>query len=220
MPAPRSAWVACALALVLATAGVAAAATPKLASIHRLSAAQFAAIERVYVAALPLDTLSDGGPPSQAQADRVTRKAVSACLKLSTKDPLLRALRAGCPAISALTQVTVDLGECSSAACLRSALGRARSALRKAVSGSRTSDRAVNATRLPAACKRPLVTPAKGYAVYRELDGALAKLQHALSTGSASDLAAAQAALDAADRHSSSLPTAKTSLRQLRASCR
>ena len=144
---------ACTLAVTLS--GVVMAATPKLSSIHRLTAGQLAAIERVYVAALPLDKPN----ATQSQIGAATRKTLSACLKLSRKDPLLRAMRAGCPAVSALTSLTADIGACSDAACLKAALGKARTALKDAVSGSHVSDRAVNATRLPAGCKRALVTP-------------------------------------------------------------
>lgn len=206
--------VACALALTFT--GVVMAATPKLSSIHRLTAAQLSAIERVYVAALPLDKPN----ATQAQIDAATRKTLSACLKLSKKDPLLRAIRAGCPAVSALTSLTADIGACSDAACLKGAIGKARTELKNAVDGSHVSDRAVKATHLSAGCKRALVTPPAGYAAYKQLDAALGKLQHALSTGSASDLADAEAALNAADKQSKGLPTTRSSLKLLRSDCR
>jgi hypothetical protein len=206
------------LVLCVALCSTAAGASARLATIHRLTGAEFAAIERVFVAALPLDKLGDDSKPSEIEA--ATSKAHNACLKLSTRDPLLRALRAGCPALSAFTEVNAEVGACSDAACLKRALGRARTALGKAVSGNRTSDRGVNATRLAAGCKRALVSPAASYVVYDKFDAAFAKLQDALTTGSADDLDAAEAALAAADKRADDLPTVKRSLQLLRAGCR
>lgn len=217
--------VACALAPAAfggaagAVASTAKTSAARLAAIHRLTAAQFAAIERVYVAALPLDSFRTTESPSQSAVDAATRGALRACLKLSTRDPLLRALRAGCPAISDFTKATTAVAKCSDAACLTRALAAARTALRRGINGSRTSDRAVDATHLPRRCKQALVTPPKGYAAYDELDVAFRKLQHALATSSAADLSAAEAALARADKASNSLPTAKRSLQLLRSGC-
>lgn len=144
-----------------------------------------------------------------------------ACRKLSTGgDPLLRVLRAGCPATVEFTQATKTLGSCSSAACLKRALKSTRATLRRSVSGSRATDRAINATHLPRRCKLALVTPPKGYAAYQQLDAALGKLEHALDTGSPDDLAAAEAALTRAEKAANRLPTSKRSLQLLRSDCR
>lgn len=218
--------VACALAVTaFGGASGAVAATPRgntarLAAIHRLTAAQFAAIERVFVAALPLDELRMSDTLPQAKVDAATQAVLGACRKLSTHDPLLRALRAGCPVISEFTEATAAVGACSDAACLTRALTSARAALRRGASGSRVADRAVNATHLARRCKRALVTPPAGYAVYNEFDAALGKLEHALATASPDDLAAAEAALARAEKDSNSLPTAKRSLQLLRSGCR
>jgi hypothetical protein len=216
----------CALALTaFGGASDAAASTPKgstarLAAIHRLTAAQFAAIERVYIAALPLDEFRTSETVSQAKVEAATQAVLGACRKLSTHDPLLRVLRAGCPAASEFTEATTVIGACSDAACLTRALTSARAALRRGVSGSRVTDRAINATHLARRCKRALVTPPAGYTAYDELDAALGKLQHALATASSDDLAAAEAALARAEKDSDSLPTAKRSLQLLRSRCR
>lgn len=218
--------VACALALTaFGGASGAAASTPKgsaarLAAIHRLSAAQFAAIERILVAALPLDESRTSETVPQSKLDAATDAVLRACLKLSTRDPLLRALRAGCPAISEVSEATTVLSACSDEACLTRALTSVRAALRRSVSGSRISDRAVNATHLARRCKQALVTPPKGYAAYNRLDAALGKLEHALATGSPDDLAAAEGALDRAEKDSNVVPTAKRSLQLLRSGCR
>jgi hypothetical protein len=218
--------VACALALTaFGGASGAAASTPKgstarLAAIHRLTAAQFAAIERVYVAALPLDAFRTSDTAPLSKVDAATQAVIRACGKLSAHDPLLRALRAGCPAISEFTEAVTAVAACSDAACLTQALESARAALRRGVSGSRVSDRAINATHLARRCKRALLTAPRAYAVYDELDAALETLEHALASASADDLTAAEAALARAEKDSNSLPTAKRSLQLLRSGCR
>ena len=161
--------VACALALTaFGGASGATASTPKgnaarLAAIHRLTAAQFAAIERVFVAALPMDEFRTSDTVAQSKLEAATKAVLRACGRLSTRDPLLRALRAGCPAVSDFTEATTAVGACSDAACLTDAITSARAALRRGISGSRASDRVVNATHLAPRCKRALVTPPKGY---------------------------------------------------------
>ena len=221
----RAASALCALVGCTVAFGAAAGASPaattsaSLASIHRMTPTQFTAIERVLVAALPLDSYATSSAP-QTEIDAATTKAVNACLKLSTHDPLLRALRAGCPAISAFTKITADIGSCADATCLKKILGRTRTVLRRAVKGSKVSDRAVSATHLAAGCKQALVTPPGGYVAYNMLDAAFAKLQHALTTQSAADLSAAEKAFDAADKRASSFPSDKRSLQLLRAHCR
>lgn len=218
--------VACAFALTaFGDACGAAASTPKdsaarLAAIHRLTAAQFAAIERVLVAALPLDEFRTSETVPQSKVDAATRAVVRACRKLSTRDPLLRALRAGCPTISEFTEATAVLGACSDPACLTRALKSVRAALRRSISSSRVSDRAINTTHLARRCKQALVTPPRGYAAYNRLDAALGQLERALATGSPDDLAAAEAALARTEKDSDSLPTAKRSLQLLRSACR
>jgi hypothetical protein len=217
--------VTCALALAAigfasAAASALAGSTAGLASIQRLSAPQFAAIERVFVAALPLDKLQRSETAPQSKVDAASNAVVRACNTLSTRDPLLRAMRAGCPAITELSKATKDLGACSDAACLRRAITSARAAMSRGVSGSHTSDGAVNATHLPARCKRALVAPPKSYAAYDELDAALGKLDSALATGSADELAAAEAALARAEKDGNRLPTAKRLLQKFRSGCR
>jgi hypothetical protein len=217
--------VACALAAFGAASG-AAAATPagsaaRLAAIHRLSAAQFAAIERVYVAAIPLDELGRSETAPQSEVDAASNAVLRVCRKLSTRDPLLRAMRTGCAAIADLNEATSTLAACSDdAACLKRAIKSGRAALRRGINSSRVSDRAVNATHLAPRCKRALVTPPRGYAAYNELDAGLGKLDRALTTGSPDDFAAAEAALARAEKDGRSLPTAKRSLQLLRSDCR
>jgi hypothetical protein len=217
--------VTCALALAVIAAASAAGSVPTdrtagLASIQRLTPAQFAAMERVFVAALPLDKLQKSDTAPQSKLDAAANAVVRACNRLSTRDPLLRAMRAGCPAITDLNKATRDLGACSDAACLRRAITSARAAMRRGVSGSRVSDRAVNATHLSARCKRALVAPPKSYAAYDQLDAALGKLDHALVSGSVDELAAAEAALTRAEKVGNDLPTAKRLLALFRSGCR
>jgi hypothetical protein len=215
--------VACALALAALGGGSAVAASDdsaRLPAIRRLSPAQFVAIEGVYVAALPFDRFRTSETAPQSKYDAATKAVLRACGKLSTRDPLLRALRAGCPATSELNKATAALAACSDAACVRRAIRAARAALRRGISGGRVSDRAVNATHLAPRCKRALVTPPGGYTAFDELDAALGKLDRALATGSPDALAAAQTALARAEKKANRLPTAKRSLQLLRTGCR
>jgi hypothetical protein len=92
--------------------------------------------------------------------------------------------------------------------------------MRRIVSGSHTSDRAVNATHLSRPCKRAIVAPPKSYTAYDQLDAAFGKLDHALATGSADELAAAEAALTRAEKVGTDLPTAKRQLALFRSDCR
>jgi hypothetical protein len=213
--------VTCTVALAAgdaATARERSAVEP--ASIQRLSAAQFAALERVFVAAVPLDRLQRSEAAPQSKLEAASKKFVRTCNTLSTSDPLLRAMRAGCPAITELTKVTGDIDACSDAACVRRAIKSTRAAMRRVVRGSRTSDRAVNATHLPAGCKRALLSPPGSYPAYDQEDAALGKLDHALVTGSAHKPHAAQAALTRAEKAGNRLPTAKRLLALFRSSCR
>jgi hypothetical protein len=102
-----------------------------------LTASEFAAIERVYGAAVPLDDLLTSDTAPRSKIDAATRAVRRACRKRSTHDPLLRALRAGCPAVSELAEATTAVGACSDAACLTRVLKSARAALRRADGGSR-----------------------------------------------------------------------------------
>lgn len=212
------------LAALLAVPAAAAAApqidTARLKKIHKMSTAQFAAIERVYLAALPLDKFRKADAGSLSAANAASRKALNACLKLSTTDPLLRALRAGCPALADLSQETAGLDSCTQAACLKRVLSATRAKLRQARDGSRVSDRGVHATRLAKACKHVLLTPRSSYVAYDEYDKGFAKLAHAVDAGSQSELEAAQRLLNAAAKQSAKAPSVKTSLRRLRADCR
>jgi hypothetical protein len=112
-----------------------------------------------------------------------------------------------------------NIAACCDTACLRRAVESARAAMRRVVSGSRTSDRAVNATHLSARCKRAR-SPPKSYAASDQLDAAFGKLDHALATGSADELAAAEAALARAEKVGERLPTAKRMLALFRSGCR
>jgi hypothetical protein len=211
------------LAALLSVPAAAAAApqidTARLKKIHKMSTAQFAAVQRVYVAALPLDKFRKSGAGSLTAANAASRKALNACLKLSTADPLLRALRASCPALADLSQETAGLDSCTQAACLKKVLTATRAKLRSARDGSRVSDRGVHATRLARACKHVLLTPQSDYVAYERFDTGFAKLAHAIDTGSQSELNAAQKLINAADREAAKAPSAKTSLRRLRAHC-
>jgi hypothetical protein len=218
---PIARWLALAALLAVPAAATAAPQidTARLSKIHKMSQAQFAAVERVYVAALPLDKFRKSGAGSLSAANAASRKALNACLKLSTSDPLLRALRAGCPALADLSQETDGLNSCTQAACLKTVLNATRTKLREARDGSRTSDRGVHATHLARACKHVLLTPGSDYVAYAKFDKGFAKLAHALDTGSKSELNAAQRLINAADKEGAKAPTAKTSLRRLRAHC-
>jgi hypothetical protein len=217
--------VTCALALAAIGAACAEGAGPTdstagLVAIQRLSAAQYAALDHVFVVSLPLDRLQRSETAPQSKLDAATNALVRACNKLSTRDPLLRAMRSGCAAIADVNEATRDVGACSDPACVRRAIKSARAAMHRIVSGSRTSDRAVNATHLPARCKRALVAPPDSYPAYDELDEAFDKLDHALATRSDDELAAAEAALTRAEKKGDRLPTAKRLLQLFRSGCR
>jgi hypothetical protein len=217
--------VASALALAALAVPSGAAAVPtgtpaQLASIHRLTATQFAAIERIYIAALPLDQFRTSETVPQSKLDAAARGVLRACRRLSTRDPLLRVLRTGCPSTVEFTEATKTLSSCFDATCLKRALKSTRATLRRSISGSHAMDRAIHATHLPRRCKQTLATPPSGYAAYRQLDAALGKLERALDTGSPDDLAAAEAALARAEKAGNRLPTSKRSLQLLRSDCR
>jgi hypothetical protein len=213
-----------AVALIAAVVSTAAAApqidTARLAKISKLGKARFAAIERVYVASLPLDKFRGKNPGSLSAANAASRKALNACLKLSTNDALLRALRAGCPALADLSQETAGLDTCTQAACLKRILNATRAKLRNARDGSRVSDRGVHATHLARACKHVLLTPSSDYVAYDKFDRGFAKLARALDSGSQTEIEAAQKLLNEAEKASAKGPSVKTSLRRLRAHCR
>ena len=202
-----------------AAAAAAKATTTQLASIHRLTPAQFAAIERVSVAALPLDS---SGRPKRRRNPSSTPQHAGCSAPAAGSPPATHCCACCAPAAATFefTEATKKLDSCLDAACLKRVLKSTRATLRRSVSASRATDRAINATHLPRRCKQALVTPPKGYAAYRQLDAALGKLERALDTGSPGDLAAAEAALARSEEAGNRLPTSKRSLQLLRSGCR
>jgi hypothetical protein len=217
---PRHFAVACVIALAAfivpsgATASTKSSDAPQLAAIHTLSGSRYKAIERVLIAGLPLDTVSEA--KYGAALDAMLR----ACGKLSRQDPLLRAMRAGCPAMSEFAEAMGAMDVCWDTECFEREIKSARAALRRVIGGSRMSDRAIKATRLAAGCKRALVTPPGGYASSTKLYAGLGKLQHAVATGSDDDFAAAEAALARAEETEDRLPTNRRLLQMFRSGCR
>jgi hypothetical protein len=196
--------------------------TARLAALDRLTAKQFAVIERYGVAALPLDEARTNTLP-QSKVDAATRAMLRACRKFSRRDPLLRALRASCMSDVDLAQAFSAYNACSNAGCLPDVLRAMRAALRQAISGGRIAARGVNATNLARECRQALLGSPKTFVYYRTLDAAFAKVQRATVTGSPADLAAAQAALARAERARNELrgePTVKRSLQLMRSTCR
>lgn len=216
--------VACVLALAaLVCAPGAMASTPKsstkrLSAIHSLSAKQFAAVERVYIAMLPLDDVNESTP--EAELNATMDATVRACFKLSKRDPLLRAMRVGCPAISEFPEALAAYNTCLAIPCLKLAVKSARAAMRRMISSSRINDRAVKATHLPARCKRALLTSPEDYAQVAKTEEALATLQRGLTTGSLDELAAGEEALNRALMEDTSSLTAKQILQRFRSACR
>ena len=191
----------------------------RLAAIKQLSRAQYAAIERVYVAALPLDRLNrPGALPTPTEIKAASRRMISACEGLPERDALLGVIRASCPAAARFIDATVAIGTCASAEGCKDALREALSSLKQVVATSRVSDRAVRSTQLSRSCERALVTPRTGYTLYRQAETALRTALRALDSGSDDELIEALTALGALDQ--SSVPTARQMLRRLRSGCR
>ena len=191
----------------------------RLAAIEQLSSAQYAAIERVYVAALPLDNLNrPGASPTPAEVKAASRRILGACEALMRRDPLLGVIRASCPAAARYIDATVAIGACASAEDCSDALREGLSSLEQVVATSRVSDRAVRLTRLSRACERALVTPRTGYTLYRQTATALRMALRALASGSDDAIIEALTALGAIDQRS--VPTARQMLRRLRSGCR
>ncbi len=191
----------------------------RLAGVERLGTARFAAIERVYVAALAFDTFNrPGATPTAAEVKAASRPMFRACTALKARDPLLGPLRAACPAAARFVDSAVALNACSQPEQCKGAIGDARAAARQLIAGGRVADRAVKMTRLRRACKRVLITPQPVYTMYREFDDALGAALRALESRSRQDLEAAVRALSAIDQ--GSVPTGRQMLRRLRSGCR
>lgn len=183
-----------------------------------LSSEQYAAIERVYEAAVPLDELrATDRPPSQARVQTLARPLVAACDGLDSADELLSALREACLATARFLFASVDPANCSAVDTCERGFTKARAAARAVVSSSRASDRAVDSTQIPAACRRALRTPQVGYRYHRQLDARLGRLIEALRARSPADARSASAAL--ARLGGDRVPTGRESLSKFRAGC-
>ena len=184
----------------------------------RLGTARFDALDAVYAAAVPIDELENDKDPGSARFKAATGRFLEACDALDREDPLLGALRRGCPLLATFTEQSAGFeGACQSATSCSAAISEVRTTLASLKRFSRSSDRAVEAANITSACKAALRTPKKGYAVYDELDSAFGVLQRALKSGSEADLKEAQRRLDRLDPDAS--PSAKESLEKFRTGC-
>lgn len=181
---------------------------------QELTAAQFAAIERVYEAALPLDALRAAGAGSQYELEAATRSLLHACRQLDARDPLLGPLRSECSAGARAAFAAAGIVACQ---CKRAyeAVGRA---IGRFVAAAHAADRAVDDAQLAPACTNTLVIAASAYAYYQQLATAIGMKQRAL--GSESGEWAAELALRKAIEMSRLQPTYDHQLRELRAGCR
>lgn len=185
----------------------------------RLGTARFDALDAVYVAAVPIDELeNEKDPPGSAKFKAATGPFLEACDALDREDPLLGALRRGCPLLATFTEQSAAFeAACQSPTSCSAAISDVRTTLANLKRFIRSSDRAVEAANITSACKAALRTPKKGYAVYDELDSAFGVLQRALKSGSEADLKEAQRRLDGLDPDAS--PSAKESLEKFRTGC-
>lgn len=186
---------------------------------QRLTPAQYAALEDVYEAALPLDELRQTEQPaSRSKLSSMAEPIVVACERLDGDEQPLRELRESCLASIRLLLAQPAAGECGTAESCQAAIEETRAAIRAMVNASRAADRAVDATANSPACKRALRTPQVAYAYYRRLDARLRAVGEALRSGSAAEVRAAAAALAHVD--GDEVPSARQSLNRFRAGCR
>ena len=130
--------------------------TTELSKITALTDSQYTALEKVYVASLPLDDLDDITKPAYKRA---VGSVVAVCDRLDDDDPLLREIEATCPVTAELVDVSAAAFGCSDPAECGDAFEAAQATAQRVLDASRDSDAAVKATRLPAGCKKVLVAP-------------------------------------------------------------
>jgi hypothetical protein len=190
--------------------------TSKLAPIQKLTQSQYTAIEKVYVAGLPLDDLEDITKPAYKRA---VDSLIRVCEQLDEDDPLLGKIRATCPVTAELVDASIAAFGCPNPDECGDAFEAAQSSAKDVVQKSRESDAAVNATRLPQSCKTALVTPPEAYAQAVALESAFGKVARAVKTDANEDDAAALQAISAVDDLPEE-PSAKQILARLRRNCR
>jgi hypothetical protein len=181
-----------------------------------LTAAQFEAIERVYVAALALDALRAAGAGSQYELEAATRPLLDACRQLDARDPLLGALRSACSTGARVAFAAHGIADCSHDCTeVYKAVG---DAIDRFVAASHAADRALDRVQFAPACTNALVSSPAAYAYYQQLAAAIRMKQHARD----SDSGALQAALamSKAAEMARLQPTGAWLLRELRAGCR
>ncbi|MEA2220056.1 MAG: hypothetical protein QOJ35_2682 [Solirubrobacteraceae bacterium] len=205
-----------ALALSSCGGGEAAPTPAQAAAAKRLTSAQFAQLQRVYVAQVGFDARTSRHATAAA-AYRHAGPLLRACGALDDADVLLLTQRSACAATARLLRYGARAYRCSGPDSCETEFRELRSVVRSAVGPNRAADRAVRATGLSRACKRVLVTSSSSYASVHRLDAALTRLLRAIAAQSRRGVLAAAAALR---RVGGGAPTAKRDLRHLRASCR
>ena len=191
------------------------AKTSELSSITALTESQYTQIKRVYVASLPLDDLDD---PTRRAYKRAVRDVVGACERLDASSPLLGAMRRACPVTAEFFHTVTSTAECRGREACIDAFEAAEKGARRVIAANRASDKAINATRLPQACKRPLLTSPETYAQASALERGLGMVARALKTASQQDDMAALRVLRAADAEPDG-PTQQENLNLLRRNC-
>src|SRR5215213_45112 len=115
--------------------------TAKLASIQALTESQYTAIKKVYVAALPLDDLSD--TPSPSELRQAVQPVLDACDELDADDSLLGPFKATCPATAKLVESVTRTAGCARDDSCEDVFREAQANTQRLVSTGRVADDAV-----------------------------------------------------------------------------
>lgn len=192
------------LALVLLTAATATAQDPP----PPLSAERYAAIEPVFVAAVPLDREEPTAAAVKAYSDR--------CATLPDGDALLVAVRGDCRTLAKVAQLSDSAARCRTArSCLR-ALERIPPAMDRYLTAVRGLNTAALEVTDPS-CRNALRTSKSDITKIDRLRDLLAALTRALKSGSDRRIERAADRLEAAD---DTTRTYKRRLSQFRDGCR
>ena len=190
-----------------------------LASIERLSRAQFKAIDRALASGLRLSALTRAGRLNTASKyNAAITRTLRTCGELDGNDPLLRELFRSCEGESRVLVPIIQGRKCRSVETCARAFRLARHRLRYLARRYTRHNRAVRAANLPQACRQTLSLKRSDYAYIRRQRPIFKRIETAIQSRSAfrlGDALAAQRALD--DR---SLQAARQTLRRLRAHCR
>lgn len=185
-----------------------------------LGVKRFDALDRVYAAALPLDRYQAEKDFSGARFRQETKPLLQACEALPEDDVLMRAMRSGCPLLTEFVQQESDIGACDSIAECKRSMRSFRSFVNRMLAVSRRGDRAVAAEKgLSDGCKRALSTPPQTYSIFAGYESGILLMERALRSPSTAALDKAQQRLDAADKESKTLPSAKLLLERFRSGC-